>query len=151
MEDAAGEQPGGPRRGSDFQNLHRNKRAMTLNLKDPKGVEVFRRPVGEGRCGGRKFSAPTSRPSSVSITRAYGRSIRASSMAASPASGRTAPITSARASIRSIAQSMGGADVDHRRARPGTDAGVGIGGLSIATGASHLHLMNQALNPLHHQ
>src|ERR1700682_1320804 len=43
MEDAAGEQPGGPRHGSDFQNLHRNKRAMTLNLKDPKGVEVFRR------------------------------------------------------------------------------------------------------------
>ena len=45
MEDAAGEQPGGPRHGSDFQNLHRNKRAMTLNLKDPKGVAVFRRLV----------------------------------------------------------------------------------------------------------
>ena len=29
IEDAAGEQPGGPRHGSDFQNLHRNKRAMT--------------------------------------------------------------------------------------------------------------------------
>src|SRR2546430_12640934 len=43
MEDAGGEQPGGPRHGSDFQNLHRNKRAMTLNLKDPKGLEVFRR------------------------------------------------------------------------------------------------------------
>src|SRR6201747_153011 len=43
LEDAGGEQPGGPRRGSDFQNLHRNKRAMTLNLKDPKGLEVFRR------------------------------------------------------------------------------------------------------------
>src|SRR5712664_1957991 len=43
LEDAGGEQPGGPRHGSDFQNLHRNKRAMTLNLKDPKGVEVFRR------------------------------------------------------------------------------------------------------------
>ncbi len=43
MEDAGGEQPGGPRRGSDFQNLHRNKRAMTLNLKDPKGLEVFQR------------------------------------------------------------------------------------------------------------
>jgi crotonobetainyl-CoA:carnitine CoA-transferase CaiB-like acyl-CoA transferase len=42
-EDAGGEQPGGPRHGSDFQNLHRNKRAMTLNLKDPKGLEVFRR------------------------------------------------------------------------------------------------------------
>ena len=32
-----------PRQGSDFQNLHRNKRAMTLNLKDPKGLDVFRR------------------------------------------------------------------------------------------------------------
>ncbi len=43
LEDAAGEQPGGPRHGSDFQNLHRNKRAMTLNLKDKKGLEVFQR------------------------------------------------------------------------------------------------------------
>ncbi len=42
-EDAAGEQPGGPRHGPDFQNLHRNKRAITLNLKDPKGIAVFRR------------------------------------------------------------------------------------------------------------
>src|ERR1700683_3625382 len=42
-EDAAGEQLGGPRHGSDFQNLHRNKRAIALNLKDPKGLEVFRR------------------------------------------------------------------------------------------------------------
>lgn len=42
-EDAAGEQPGGPRHGSDFQNLHRNKRAMTLNLKDPEGLAVFHR------------------------------------------------------------------------------------------------------------
>jgi formyl-CoA transferase len=37
------EQPGGPRHGPDFQNLHRNKRAMTLNLKDPRGLDVFRR------------------------------------------------------------------------------------------------------------
>lgn len=44
-EDAAGEQPGGPRQGSDFQNLHRNKRAMTLNLKDPRGLAVFKRLV----------------------------------------------------------------------------------------------------------
>jgi formyl-CoA transferase len=44
-DDAAGEQPGGPRQGSDFQNLHRNKRAMTLNLKDPRGLAVFKRLV----------------------------------------------------------------------------------------------------------
>lgn len=43
LEDRGGEQPGGPRHGSDFQNLHRNKRAMALNLKDPKGLEVFKR------------------------------------------------------------------------------------------------------------
>ena len=35
----------GPRQGSDFQNLHRNKRSLTLNLKDPRGVEVLRRLV----------------------------------------------------------------------------------------------------------
>jgi crotonobetainyl-CoA:carnitine CoA-transferase CaiB-like acyl-CoA transferase len=34
---------GGARTGSDFQNLQRNKRAMTLNLKLPEGLEVFRR------------------------------------------------------------------------------------------------------------
>jgi len=46
-DDAAGEQPGGPRRGADFQNLHRNKRAMTLNLKDPRGLDVFKRLVAK--------------------------------------------------------------------------------------------------------
>src|SRR5436305_615013 len=40
MEDG-GEALGGPRRGADFQNLHRNKRAMALNLKNARGVEVF--------------------------------------------------------------------------------------------------------------
>jgi formyl-CoA transferase len=33
------------RHGSDFQNLQRNKRSMTLDLKNPKGVEVLRRLV----------------------------------------------------------------------------------------------------------
>src|SRR5215213_6298557 len=31
--DKGGEGMGGPREGGDFQNLHRNKRSMTLNLK----------------------------------------------------------------------------------------------------------------------
>ncbi len=39
----ANEGMGGPRSGPDFQNLHRNKRAMTLNLKLPEGREVFAR------------------------------------------------------------------------------------------------------------
>jgi crotonobetainyl-CoA:carnitine CoA-transferase CaiB-like acyl-CoA transferase len=45
LDDAGGEQLGGPRRGFDFQNLHRNKRAISLNLKDPKGRDVFMRLV----------------------------------------------------------------------------------------------------------
>jgi len=36
---------GGPREASDFQNLHRNKRSMTLNLKAPAGLAAFKRLV----------------------------------------------------------------------------------------------------------
>jgi crotonobetainyl-CoA:carnitine CoA-transferase CaiB-like acyl-CoA transferase len=36
---------GGPRDGPDFQNLHRNKRSMTLNLKAPEGLAAFKRMV----------------------------------------------------------------------------------------------------------
>ncbi|MBE0613116.1 MAG: CoA transferase [Burkholderiales bacterium] len=41
----ANESMGGPRNGPDFQNLHRNKRSMTLNLKLPEGRDVFARLV----------------------------------------------------------------------------------------------------------
>jgi formyl-CoA transferase len=36
---------GGARDGPDFQNIHRNKRAMTLNLKSPEGHAVLMRMV----------------------------------------------------------------------------------------------------------
>jgi crotonobetainyl-CoA:carnitine CoA-transferase CaiB-like acyl-CoA transferase len=38
-----GDGMGGARHGFDFQNLHRNKRAMTLNLRDPEGVAIFKK------------------------------------------------------------------------------------------------------------
>ena len=38
---------GGPRAGSDFQNLHRNKRGITLNLKDPAGQAIFKRMASQ--------------------------------------------------------------------------------------------------------
>src|ERR1700675_2190885 len=40
-----GDAPGGPREGSDFQNLHRNKRSITLNLKEKAGLAAFARMV----------------------------------------------------------------------------------------------------------
>jgi formyl-CoA transferase len=43
--EGAGEGLGGPREGSDFQNLHRGKRAITLNLKSEEGVEILHRLV----------------------------------------------------------------------------------------------------------
>jgi formyl-CoA transferase len=36
---------GGPREGGDFQNLHRNKRSVTLNLKKPEGIAALKRMV----------------------------------------------------------------------------------------------------------
>ncbi len=37
----------GQRHGPDFQNLHRNKRSLTLDLKSPDGLEIFNKLVAE--------------------------------------------------------------------------------------------------------
>jgi crotonobetainyl-CoA:carnitine CoA-transferase CaiB-like acyl-CoA transferase len=43
--EGAGDGPGGPREGPDFQNLHRNKRSMTLNLKSKEAIAALKRMV----------------------------------------------------------------------------------------------------------
>ncbi len=40
-----GDGVGGPRDDSDFQNVHRNKRGMTLNLKSPEGLAILKKLV----------------------------------------------------------------------------------------------------------
>lgn len=37
----------GPRSGSDFQNLHRNKRSLSLNLKSKRGLDIFKKLVSK--------------------------------------------------------------------------------------------------------
>ncbi len=44
-EPGSGDAMGGPRHGPDFQNLHRNKRSLTLDLKSSEGIEIFRKLV----------------------------------------------------------------------------------------------------------
>src|SRR6478736_6536904 len=43
IESVEPEDLGGARDGADFQNLHRNKRSITLNLKAPEGKDIFMR------------------------------------------------------------------------------------------------------------
>ena len=38
---------GGDRHGPDFQHVHRNKRGITLNMKHPEGLRLFRRMVAK--------------------------------------------------------------------------------------------------------
>jgi crotonobetainyl-CoA:carnitine CoA-transferase CaiB-like acyl-CoA transferase len=38
---------GGARNGPDYQNIHRNKRSLTLNLKEAEGVDIFKRLVAD--------------------------------------------------------------------------------------------------------
>jgi hypothetical protein len=77
LDDAAGEQPGGPRRGSDFQNLHRNKRAM---IPSPKAM-----------------SARSSSPRSIRITPGSGSPLATSPLFCLARARATAPICASRA------------------------------------------------------
>src|SRR4030095_9903560 len=43
MTSSGGDEGFGPRHRSDFQNIHRHKRSITLHLKDPRGLEVLKR------------------------------------------------------------------------------------------------------------
>ena len=53
-----GEDVIGRRHGSDFQNLHRNKKAIRLDLKSKEGYAVFERLVARAREGVAQYALP---------------------------------------------------------------------------------------------
>ena len=97
---AEGEPVGGPREGPDFQNLHRNKRAITLDLKAPDGLAVFGRMAERADVIVENFRPDVKERLGSTIRRCAG-STAASSSPASPVSARTAPTATGPASTRS--------------------------------------------------
>ena len=121
LEDAGGEQLGGARSGSDFQNLHRNKRAMTLNLKDPRGLETFKRLVKKADVVVENFRPDVK--AKLGIDYESVRKINPAHRLWQHFRLRPGWPLSQASRLRSDRAGHGRADVDHRRPRRGPDAG----------------------------
>ena len=91
---------GSRRDGPDFQNLHRNKRAMTLNLKSEEGRAIFFRLAERADVIVENYKSDVKHRLGIDYE-AVKKSTRASSMAAFPALARTGPMPGAPGSIRS--------------------------------------------------
>ena len=91
---------GGPRLGSDFQNLHRNKKSITLNLKAPEGLKLFKRLVEKADVVVENYR-PDVKHRLGWITNRSAPSTRVWCTAAFPVSARTGRMTAAPASTRS--------------------------------------------------
>src|SRR6476659_11297681 len=105
-EPGGGEPLGGPREGSDFQNLHRNKRSMTLNLKAPEAVAAFKRMVKKADVVVENFRPDVKRRLGIDYPQL--RKINPKLVYASISGfGQTGPLA-ARPGFDQIAQGMGG-------------------------------------------
>ena len=119
-EPGGGEPLGGPREGSDFQNLHRNKRSMTLNLKAPEAVAAFKRMVKKADVVVENFRPDVKRRLGIDYPQL--RKINPKLVYASISGfGQTGPYAGA-AGLRSDRAGHGRLDVDHRLARAGARA-----------------------------
>ena len=133
-----GEAPGGPRHGSDFQNLHRNKRSITLDLKSPEGLAAFQRLVAEGRCGGREFPPRREGPARHRLRRpAQGQ--QAHRLASISGFGQDGPYRD-RPGFDQIAQGMGGLmSITGLPGQGPVRVGIPIADLSAGLFCAHRH------------
>ena len=106
VEKDGGQGLGGARHGPDFLNLHRNKRAMTINLKKPEGLEIFMALARDADVIVENFRAEVKHRLGVDYesVRAINPEIIYGSISGF---GQTGPI-SKRAGVDQIAQGMGG-------------------------------------------
>jgi crotonobetainyl-CoA:carnitine CoA-transferase CaiB-like acyl-CoA transferase len=97
---------GGARHGPDFLNLHRNKRALSLNLKKPEGLEIFMTLARDADVIVENFRAEVKHRLGVDYesVRAINPRIIYGSISGF---GQTGPIAK-RAGVDQIAQGMGG-------------------------------------------
>jgi formyl-CoA transferase len=95
-----GDPIGGPRHAGDFQNLHRNKRSITLDLKSEGGRAALLRLAQKADVVIENFRPDVKERLRIGYADLKA-SIRASSMPASPPTARPGPIASGRASTRS--------------------------------------------------
>src|SRR5262245_23916870 len=118
-----GDGMGGNRHGFDFQNLHRNKRSMTLNLRDPEGVAIFKNLAKDA-----DIIVENYRPGVKERLGIDYKAIRAINPRIIYGSisgfGQSGPYRD-RPGVDQIAQGMGGlrSDVDHGDSGPGPGAG----------------------------
>ena len=88
-------------------NLHRNKRSLTLNLKERAGHEIFMRLVKDADVVVENFRPDVKERMGIDYDDAQRGQLRASSSRRFPASGRADPIARAQ-DLDQIAQGMGG-------------------------------------------
>ena len=95
------------RHGFDFQNLHRNKRCMVLNLKDERGKRILEQLVKKSDVLVENYRPNVKKRLGISTTKRSGRSIPRLVYASISGFGQTGPYQD-RPGYDQVAQGMGG-------------------------------------------
>ena len=119
--DPEGDGDNGGRRSSDFQNLHRNKRSMTLNLKAREGRDIFMRLVETADVVVENYRPRVKDRLGIDYEALRGVNPRIV-LGSISGFGQDGPYAN-RPGFDQVAQGNGRADVRHRPSGPGTGPG----------------------------